>query len=251
MDIPSLKDKVSPDEWRTRVDLACAYRLIAHFGWDDLIFTHLSARVPGPDEHFLINPLGLMFDEITASSLVKVDIEGNKISPSPWLVNPAGFVIHSCVHKARHDVGAVFHTHSLAGVAVSAQADGLLPISQTALQLYLSVGYHDYEGIALEEDEQPRLVRDLGDNKVMILRNHGILSTGKDIAECFLVHFVLEKACAIQIAAQSGGANLYATDPAVHALVQHQARNSFAPAAALSWAALQRRMDRLDPGYRE
>lgn len=250
MDIASLKDTVSPEEWRTRVDLACAYRLIAHFGWDDLIFTHLSARVPGPDEHFLINPLGLMFDEITASSLVKVDIEGRKISPSPWLVNPAGFVIHSCVHKARHDVGAVFHTHSTAGVAVSAQAGGLLPISQTALQLYLSVGYHDYEGIALEEDEQPRLVRDLGNNKVMILRNHGILSTGSDVAECFLVHFVLEKACAIQIAAQSGGASLYATDEAVHAQVQEQARSSFAPAAALSWAALQRRMDRLDLSYR-
>lgn len=246
----SVQDQVSKEEWQVRVDLACAYRLVAHHGWDDLIFTHLSARVPGPDEHFLINPLGLMFEEITASSLVKVDLDGHKVLPSPYMINPAGFIIHSCIHGARHDVGAVFHTHTVAGIAVSAQEGGLLPISQTVLQLYTKVGYHDYEGIALEADEQPRLIADLGTKNVLILRNHGLLSAGETIAQTFLIHFLLEKACAIQVAAQGNGTALRHAVPSMAELVGHQAMPVFGMGAALTWQALVRKMDKLDNSYR-
>jgi len=245
----SVKGQVSPEEWQTRVDLACAYRLIAYHGWDDLIFTHLSARVPGPDEHFLINPLGLFFDEITASSLVKVDLHGNKLTDTPYMINPAGFVIHSCVHAARHDVGAVFHTHSIAGVAVASQQQGLLPISQTELQLHTSVGYHEYEGIALEEEEQPRLVADLGDKYALILRNHGLLSAGQSVAQAYLIHFLLEKACAIQVAAQSGGTELISVSDDMAKRVAQQAMMAFDGGAKLTWMAAMRRMERLDPSF--
>jgi len=245
----SVKEQVSPEEWQTRVDLACAYRLIAHHGWDDLIFTHLSARVPGPEEHFLINPLGLFFDEITASSLVKVDLDGNKINQTPYIINPAGFVIHSCVHAARHDVGAVFHTHSVMGVAVSCQQQGLLPISQTELQLHTSVGYHDYEGIALDEDEQPRLVEDLGAKNALILRNHGLLSAGGSVAQAYLIHFLFEKACAIQVAAQSGGTELVEMPHLMAERVAHQAMSAFDGGAKLTWAAAMRKMERIDPSF--
>ncbi len=245
----SVKDQVSPEEWQTRVDLACAYRLIAHHGWDDLIFTHLSARVPGPEEHFLINPLGLFFDEITASSLVKVDLEGNKINQTPYIINPAGFIIHSCVHAARHDVGAVFHTHSVTGVAVSCQQQGLLPISQTELQLHTTVGYHDYEGIALSAEEQPRLVADLGDKYALILRNHGLLSAGSSIGHAYLIHFMLEKSCAIQVAAQSGGAALVEAPHAMAELVAHQAMSAFDGGVKMTWDAAKRKMERLDPSF--
>ena len=158
----SVKDQVSAEEWQMRVDLAAAYRLIALHGWDDLVFTHISAAVPGGDEHFLINPYGLFFEEITASSLVKIDLDGNKVLPSPYDINPAGFTIHSAVHAARHDVACVMHTHTRAGIAVSAQKDGLLPLSQQSLFVLSSLGYHDYEGVALNEDEKPRLVHRLG-----------------------------------------------------------------------------------------
>ncbi len=245
-----VRDQVSPEEWQTRIDLACAYRLIAHNGWDDLIFTHLSARVPGPDKHFLINPLGLMFEEITASSLVKVDLAGKTILPSPYVINPAGFIIHSCIHAARHDVEAVFHTHTVAGIAVSAQKNGLLPISQTVLQIYDRVGYHDYEGIALNADEQPRLVANLGDKNILILRNHGLLSAGETIGQTFLIHFLLEKACAIQVAAQSNGTDLQGAPHSMAELVAHQAEMAFSMGATLTWQALLRKMDRLDSGFR-
>jgi ribulose-5-phosphate 4-epimerase/fuculose-1-phosphate aldolase len=246
----SLREQVSADEWQTRVDLACAYRLVAHYGWDDLIFTHLSARVPGPEEHFLINPFGLMFEEITASSLVKVDLEGKVLIPSPYPINPAGFTIHSCIHHARSDIGAVMHTHTVAGMAVSAQKAGLLPLSQTALGVYNGVAYHDYEGIALIEDEKARLVADLGTKNLMILRSHGLLTAARTVGETFLALYMLQKACETQLAAQSGGVELIYQSQSMADLVEQQATNSFGMAAHLAWQPLLRKMDRLDSSYR-
>src|SRR5438093_388909 len=172
---PSTAVMLSAAERQQRIDLAACYRLVAQFGWSDLVFTHISARIPGPEHHFLINPYGLMFDEITASSLVKVDQHCNKIIDTPFNVNPAGFVIHSCIHAAREDAGCVLHTHSRAGVAVSAQKCGLLPISQQSTFILAALGYHDYEGLAVRDDEKPRLARDLGRNAFLLLRNHGLL----------------------------------------------------------------------------
>ena len=248
---PSVREQVSEAEWQTRVDLACAYRLVAHHGWDDLIFTHLSARVPGPDEHFLINPMGLAFEEVTASSLVKVDLAGNIQMATPHFINPAGFVIHSTVHGARHDVGAVFHTHTVAGIAVSAQAQGLLPISQAVLHFHNRIAYHDYEGVALLDGERPRLVADLGDANVLILRNHGLLTAGRNVAEAYLLLFLLEKACAIQLAAQSGGAALTLQPKAMADLVEAQSMAAFSYGADMAFAAARRRMDRLDSSFRD
>src|SRR6266508_4790068 len=193
----TIREELSEEEWQTRVDLAAAYRLVAHYGWDDLIFTHISARVPGPEHHFLINPYGMMFDEITASSLIEIDLNGNKVKQSPYIVNPAGFTIHSAVHAARADALCVMHLHTDHGIAVSAQRQGLLPISQQALFPLSSLGYHDYEGLALNEEEKPRLVSDLGANKYMILRNHVRLTVGRSVAESFLSMFILERACKI------------------------------------------------------
>ncbi len=175
----SVRDQVSKDEWEIRVNLAAAYRLVALYGWDDLVLTHISARVPGPEHHFLINPYGWMFEEITASSLVKVDLEGRKVMPSEYDINPAGFTIHSAVHAARQDALCVMHTHTPNGVAVSAQKNGLLPISQQSMGVLSSLSYHDYEGLALNEDEKPRLVRDLGDKNFLMLRNHGLLTAAR------------------------------------------------------------------------
>ena len=203
-----VRKQVSDEEWDLRVDLAACYRLIAMHGWDDLVFTHISARVPGDDEHFLINAYGLLFEEMTASSLIKIDLNGNKVLDSPYPVNEAGFVIHSAVHEARHDVGCVLHTHTRAGVAVSAQADGLLPLSQISLFPLTTLSYHDYEGVALNEAEKPRLVADLGSNNAMILRNHGLLTTGPTIADAFLMMYALETACQIQLLAQSSASAL-------------------------------------------
>ena len=197
----SVQDQVSPEEWQVRIDLAACYRIIAMYGWNDLVFTHISARVPGGEDHFLINPYGMLFEEITASSLVKVDLDGNKVLETEHPVNPAGFVIHSAVHEAREDAGCVLHTHTKAGIAVSAQKEGLLPISQTAMFPYVTLSYHDYEGVALNEDEKPRLVADLGSNNALILRNHGLLTTAPTIADAFLLMYVLETACQIQIMA--------------------------------------------------
>jgi ribulose-5-phosphate 4-epimerase/fuculose-1-phosphate aldolase len=248
--LSSVREQVSAQEWQTRVDLACAYRLVAHHGWDDLIFTHLSARVPGPEEHFLINPFGLMFEEITASSLVKVDLHGNIVMPSPYPINPAGYTIHSCVHEARPDVGAVMHTHTVAGIAVSMLKEGLLPLSQTALGFYNSVRYHDYEGVALEDDEKPRLAADLGDGNAMILRNHGLLTAAGTVGETFLVLYLMEKACQAQLAAQSTGSSLIQQPKEMADLVAGQAMSVFGMGAMMTWNALLRKMDRLDSSFR-
>src|SRR6476619_8357956 len=204
----AVRDQVSAEEWQARVDLAAAYRLVALYGWDDLVFTHISARVPGSEHHFLLNPYGWMFEEITASSLVKVDLEGRKVMPSKYDINPAGFTIHSAVHAARQDALCVMHTHTPNGVAVSAQKNGLLPISQQSLGVLSRLGYHDYEGLALNEDEKPRLVRDLGDKNFLMLRNHGLLTVGSSIADAFLLMYLFESACTIQLRAQSGGSEL-------------------------------------------
>ncbi|WP_405224595.1 class II aldolase/adducin family protein [Lentisalinibacter sediminis] len=248
----TVRDQVSAEEWATRMDLAAAYRLVALHGWDDLIFTHISARVPGPEEHFLINPYGLLFEEMTASSLVKVDLDGNKVIDSPHPVNPAGFVIHSAVHEARPEVQCVLHTHTRAGVAVSAQKEGLLPISQQSIFPLIALGYHDYEGVALNEAEKPRLVADLGNANSLILRNHGLLTCGTSIPEAFLAMYVLETACQIQIAAQSGGAELTRVDDRILAGARAQMREATkGMGGALAWPALLRKLDRRDPSYRE
>src|SRR5438045_3433201 len=194
-----VKSKVSEVEWQTRVDLAACYRLVARYGWDDLIFTHISARVPGEGHQFLLNPYGMMFEEVTASSLVKIDLEGRKILDSPHEINPAGFTIHSAIHAAREDAKCVLHTHSLNGVAVSATKPGVLPISQQSIFVLASLGYHDYEGVALHEGEKPRLVRDLNDKSFLMLRNHGLLTVAGSIADAFLLMYLFESACTIQL----------------------------------------------------
>lgn len=247
-----VRARVSDEEWQVRTDLAACYRIISGYGWDDLVFTHISARVPGPDEHFLINPYGMLFEEITASSLVKVDLDGNKVLDTGYPVNPAGFVIHSAVHEARHDVGCVLHTHTRAGIAVSAQANGLLPISQTSLFPYATLAYHDYEGVALNEDEKGRLVADLGSNNAMILRNHGLLTCGETIADAFLMMYVLETACQIQIMAQSGGSELVPVPTPIVTGIQAQAEEvTKGLGGALVWPGLLRKLDREDPSFRD
>lgn len=248
----SVRGQVSNEEWQVRVDLAACYRLIAMYGWDDLVFTHVSARVPGPDEHFLINSYGMLFEEMTASSLVKVDLAGNKILDVPHMVNPAGFVIHSAVHEARPGVGCVLHTHTKAGIAVSAQAGGLLPISQTSLFPYATLGYHDYEGVALNDDEKPRLVADLGDNNALMLRNHGLLTTGTTIADAFLMMYVFETACQIQVLAQSGGSPLIQVPQPIIEGIQAQAEQvTKGLGGRLIWPGLLRKLDRTDPSFRD
>jgi ribulose-5-phosphate 4-epimerase/fuculose-1-phosphate aldolase len=251
--LPSLRDKVSPEEWAVRVDLAACYRLVAHYGWEDLVFTHITARVPGAEDQFLINPYGLFFDEITASSLVKIDLEGNKVADSPFPVNPAGFVIHSAIHAARHDARCVLHTHTLNGVAVSAQRAGLLPISQHSIFVLASLGYHDFEGPALHDDEKPRLVADLGDRSSLILRNHGLLTVGETIADAFVAMYYLETSCAIQVRAQSGGGELI---PVPKEIIDSAYATNVALArprggrGMLPWPGLLRRLDRIDSSYR-
>ncbi len=247
-----VRELVSEDEWQTRVDLAACYRVIAMHGWDDLVFTHISARVPGPEEHFLINPYGMLFEEITASSLVKVDLDGEKVVDSPHPINPAGFVIHSAVHAARHDIGCVLHTHTRAGVAVSAQAEGLLPLSQISLFPYSTLAYHDYEGIALNEDEKPRLVADLGEKYALILRNHGLLTVGASIPDAFLMMYALETACQTQIMAQSGGAELTKVPAPIVAGIQAQAEQvTRGLGGQIAWPGLLRKLDRRDPSFRD
>ena len=250
LSIPSRQPSVSADEWRTRVDLAAAYRLVALFGWDDLVFTHISARVPGTEDHFLINPYGFMFEEITASSLVKIDLQGNKIDDSAFPVNPAGFTIHSAVHAARHDAACVLHVHSLNGVAVSAQKGGVLPLSQQSIFVLSSLGYHDYEGVALRDDEKPRLVNDLGTNNFLMLRNHGLLTLGGSVADAFISMYLFETVCTIQVRAQAGGGELVQVDPRIIAGAQAQAAAvTKGLGAGLTWPGLLRRLDRRSPGY--
>ena len=250
LDLPNRRETVSAQEWRTRVDLAAAYRLVAMFGWDDLVFTHISARVPGEDGAFLINPYGLLFEEITASSLVKVDLTGSKLDDSPFPVNPAGFVIHSAVHAARHDAACVMHVHSLNGIAVSAQQGGVRPLSQQSIFVLSSLGYHDYEGVALRDDEKPRLVQDLGRANHLMLRNHGLLTVGATVADAFLAMYLFETVCTIQVRAMAGGGPLVEVPPEVIATAQQQAAQATrGQGAGLVWPGLLRRLDRRCPGY--
>jgi ribulose-5-phosphate 4-epimerase/fuculose-1-phosphate aldolase len=247
-----VRENVSAEEWQARVDLAAAYRLVALHGWDDLVFTHLSARVPGPEHHFLLNPYGMMFDEVTASSLVKVDLQGRNVMDSEFQINPAGFTIHSAVHAAREDALCVMHLHTDYGIAVSAQKNGLLPLSQQALFVLASLGYHDYEGLALDEEEKPRLVADLGKNTFLILRNHGLLTVGSNPAEAFLAMFLLERACKIQILAQSGGSELAAVEAPMVGKVAVQIKAvTIGLGGSLAWPGLLRKLDRIDPSFRE
>lgn len=251
MSSPSLKDQVSPEEWQLRVDLAACYRLVAAYGWSDLIFTHISARIPGPEHHFLINPYGMLFEEVTASSLIKIDQQGEKLSESPHPVNRAGFVIHSAVHAVREDAGCVLHTHTRAGVAVSAQACGVLPISQQSTFVLASLGYHTYEGVALHDAEKPRLQADLGLANHLMLRNHGLLVVGSSIAEAFLLMYNFESTCQIQLAAQAGGA-LTEVDPRIIEGVGHAMRTQTdGLGGAFAWPAMLRKLDRMGSDYRE
>ena len=249
LDIASRQHQVSAEEWQIRLDLAAAYRLVALFKWDDLVFTHISARVPGTEDQFLINPYGLMFDEITASSLVKIDIHGNKLDDSPFPINPAGFTIHSAVHAERHDAHCVLHVHSINGVAVSAQRCGVLPISQQSIFVLGSLGYHDYEGVALRDDEKPRLVRDLGRNNYLMLRNHGLLTVGPSVAEAFLAMYLFETVCTIQVRAQGGGELIPVHPEIIGTARQQSAQATRGMGGALVWPGLLRRLARQSPGY--
>ena len=244
-----VRDQVSAAEWQLRVDLAAAYRLVAHFKWDDLVFTHISARVPDSDHHFLINPYGFLFEEITASSLVKIDLQGRKVMDSPYDINPAGFTIHSAVHAAREDAACVMHIHSLDGIAVSAQKNGLLPLSQQSLFVLSSLAYHDYEGVALNEDEKPRLVADFGTKNFLMLRNHGLLTAGPSIADTFLFMYLFEAACRIQVRAQAGGELIRIPDPILAGIQQQATQVTRGLGGRLVWPGLLRRLDRLMPGY--
>jgi ribulose-5-phosphate 4-epimerase/fuculose-1-phosphate aldolase len=244
LDIPSLQSKVSPEEWQLRCDLAACYRLVALYGWSDLVFTHISARLPGPDHHFLINPYGLMFDEITASSLVKVDQACNKLMDSPFPVNPAGFVIHSCVHEAREDAHCVLHVHTRASVAVSAQKSGVLPISQQSTFVLASLAYHDYEGVAFRPDEKPRLQADLGNKKFLMLRNHGLLTVGSSIADAFLLMYIFESTCQIQVGAQAGGELVHVDPRIIEGTAQAMKVQTEGVGASFAWPALLRKLER-------
>jgi ribulose-5-phosphate 4-epimerase/fuculose-1-phosphate aldolase len=250
MNIASLREVVSAEEWQLRVDLAACYRLVALYGWSDLVFTHVSARIPGPEHHFLINPYGLMFDEITASSLVKVDQDCNKVSESPFPVNPAGFNIHSCIHQAREDAGCVLHTHSRAGVAVSAQKCGVLPISQQSTFVLASLAYHEYEGVALRDDEKPRLQKNLGEKNFLMLRNHGLLTVGRTIPDAFLSMYTFENTCRIQIDAQAGGELVFVNPKIMEGMAQVLKTVTAGQGANIAWPALLRRLERTDPSYK-
>ena len=248
----NIQNMVSAEEWQLRVDLAACYRLVALYGWSDLVFTHISARIPGPEHHFLINPYGLMFDEITASSLVKVDMQCNKLIESPYPVNPAGFVIHSSVHAAREDVQCVLHTHTRAGVAVSAQKNGVLPISQQSTFVLASLAYHGYEGVAFRDEEKPRLQADLGEANFLMLRNHGLLTCGKTIADAFLAMYTFEAACKIQIDAQAGGGELTQVHPQIlTGVAQAMKVQTGGLGGAFVWPSLIRKLDRTDPSYKQ
>jgi ribulose-5-phosphate 4-epimerase/fuculose-1-phosphate aldolase len=254
------RSQVSPEEWEARVQLAACYRLAAHYGWTDLIYTHISSRVPGPKEHFLLNPFGHMFDEITASSLVKVDLEGNIVDPTPYSIHKAGFIIHSAVHAARADANCVIHSHTRAGMAVSMMKCGLLPLTQHAMLFHGRIAYHGSEGLALDTDERKRIARDLGDNAVMILRNHGTLVVGSTVPEAFSMMWNLEKAMQAQVDGMASGQEL-TTPP--EEVARTTARLGYSsevlpeypdgqsPLGRLEWPALLRRLDRIDPSYRD
>ena len=249
----SLQSRVSPEEWAMRVDIAACYRLVALFGMNDLVYNHISGRVPGADGHFLINPYGYAYEEVTASSLVKIDFGGKLVldSGTGLGINRAGFVIHSAVHKSRHDVDCVIHTHSAAGMAVSALKCGLLPLTQNAM-FFGEIGYHDYEGPAVDLDEQARLVRDLGKGAAMILRNHGLLTAGRSVCEAFVTMHWLERACQAQLAAMACNTELNLPDPKTIALTNERYKpGQRRKITELEWPAMLRMLDRRDPSYRD
>src|SRR5258706_13531456 len=248
----SAKAHVSPEEWVVRTDLAAAYRAVAMYGWDDLIFTHISARVPGGAHHSLINPSGMMFEEITASSFVKIDLAGNKVMDSPFEINPAGFTIHSAVHEAREDAHCVIHLHTMEGVAVSCRKEGLLPISQQSLFPLSSLAYHAYEGVALNPEEKARLVADLGDKHNLILRNHGLLTCAETVADAFLYMYILQKACEVQVRAQAGRAEPIPGPQSIVYGIRLAAKvGPRQSGGALAWPGILRKLDRQDPSWRE
>jgi ribulose-5-phosphate 4-epimerase/fuculose-1-phosphate aldolase len=250
VDIPSMEGKVSEEEWKLRVDLAAAYRLVAHYGWDDLIFTHMSVRVPGPEHHFLLNPYNLMFEEVTASSLVKVDLNGNPVEPSPFITNPAGFTIHSAVHMSREDANAVIHLHTPHGQAVAAHEEGLLPLTQTAMLIRGDLAFHDYEGVATDHEERERIVADLGTKNAMLLRNHGTLAVGETVGEAFIRIYFLERACEAQIYALSAGDRVNNPPQGTPEIAAEQGAQGLKLAAQfLAWPALLRKAYRLDPSF--
>jgi len=247
-------DAISDVEAAIRVDLAACYRLVALYGWDDLVFTHISARIPGPEHHFLINPYGLMFEEITASSLVKIDLKGEKVGASPYPVNPAGFTIHSAVHEVREDAGCVMHLHTPDGTAVSTSREGLLPLNQTAQLVLPDLAYHDYEGVALDLDERPRLQRDLGTKNIMLLHNHGTLTVGRTCGEAFVRMYFLERSCTMQVRTRmlGGVEEDYPTAPNVIEKNADLTRSGGLSVVAekLVWPALLRKLDRVNSGFR-
>ena len=247
----SVKEQVSEAEWTARCDLAALYRLAFMHGWDDLFFTHISMRVPGEPNHFLINPFGLLFEDVTASNMVKVDEEGNVLPPSQYGINPAGFTIHSAIHAARPDVHVVMHLHTDQGVAVSAQKRGLLPISQLAMNVMKDVVYHDYEGIALDAEEKQRLVSDLGEHNLVMLRNHGTLTCGDHPFSAYTRMYILERACRVQTLAQGEGAELIEWDETMQTRVYQQGEEAFTNDLfkEIGWSAIRGRVDRQCPGY--
>jgi ribulose-5-phosphate 4-epimerase/fuculose-1-phosphate aldolase len=252
--VPCVRDRVSPEEWEQRVNLAAAYRLVALYGWDDLIFTHLSARVPGPEHHFLINDYHNMFEEMTASNLIKIDLDGNKVDDVPGMVNSAGFIIHSAVHMAREDANAVIHLHTPHGQAVSAMKTGLMPHTQTAMIAHHDIAYHDHEGIATALGERERIIADMGDKSSLILRNHGTLTVGNTVAEAFMRMYLLERACEAQVLMLAAGRDGLNEPPVgVPEIVKDQTPASIMRVAAdyLAWPALLRKLDRIDPSFRQ
>lgn len=254
--LKSLKGKVSPEEWEARVDCACAYRLVHHFDMDDLIYNHISAKIPGTEE-FLLNPFGLMYEEVTASSLIKVDVTG-KVLWEPefpkglgYKLNPAGFVIHGAIHEAKPELHCIIHTHSLAGMAVASLKRGLLPMTQTAMR-FEKVAYHDYEGVVLEMDERERLLANLGDCDVMLMRNHGVLAVGKSVAEAFSNLYKIERACRSQLLAQNGGDEIVLPSQSVIDKTVHMYKPGTRRAyGLLEWPAMRRLADRIDPSYKK
>ncbi|WP_313389782.1 class II aldolase/adducin family protein [Achromobacter aegrifaciens] len=247
-----MQKAMSPAESDTRIQLAACYRLVSHFGMSDLIYNHITARIPGPEGHLLINPYGMMYDEITASSLIRIDLDGNVLdNPGEYAINAAGYVIHSAVHGARHDVQCVIHTHTRAGMAVSALQCGLLPLTQTAMR-FAKIPYHDYESVAIDLDERARLVADLGQSEAMILRNHGLLAAGPSIAQAFNTLYWLEMACKAQVDALAANRELCVPPPEVVEKTWHLYQpTTRRPFGELEWPAMLRLMDRKDPGYRD
>lgn len=249
-DIPSLRDRVSPGEWDARVQLAAAYRLVHMHGWQQsLIYTHISARVPGEDGHILLNPFGLRYDEVTASNLVKIDLDGKILDDTPYKINQAGYCIHSAIHAARPEVACVLHTHSEDGIAVSSLEEGLIFTHQEALMFYGVTAYHDFEGIALDLDERERLVRDIGDNMVLVLRNHGLLTVGRTIGEAYTLMFFLEKVCSAQLKTMTTGGRINPIPEEVmeRTAGQFDVRNCVC--GEREWAAMRRMLDETDSNY--